>query len=396
MNSNKRQFQLPNFEELSQDQELALAAPLDGQFLVTGGPGTGKSVVALLRALRLEREKIDYRFLVFNHVLKASNDHLFGSGSALKSYTWDQWFRKQYSELVGAPVPLLPPARNRYREIDWVGVEKVLDEWDPGNDSVTRPHIVIDEGQDMPPGFYNALVSLGYENFYVVADQNQQLHYGKCSSFENIRDALGVSVKDVLKLSTNYRNTHRIAALAQHFWPGDIASGKIDLPPVEESALTPLLVQYNGDEIYKIASRVLKISDANPSELIGIITPTQAIQERFLMALEEVPVDLDGERPSISAYASGKNSVPLDFSKGGVMVLNAKSCKGLEFDTAILADIDSNYPPNREYELKSLFYVMVSRARKRAILLRNGQPDRFIESLLPDDDTILNRNRKRN
>ena len=34
---------------------------------------------------------------------------------------------------------------------------------------------MIDEGQDMPREFYNALVNLGFNRFFVVADQNQQI-----------------------------------------------------------------------------------------------------------------------------------------------------------------------------------------------------------------------------
>ena len=61
----KRIFKLPGIQDLSKEQEQARALPLTGQHLIIGGPGTGKSVLTLLRARRLAAEKKGYRFLVY-------------------------------------------------------------------------------------------------------------------------------------------------------------------------------------------------------------------------------------------------------------------------------------------------------------------------------------------
>jgi len=75
----KRRFQLPGIQDLSKEQELVRALPFEGQHLIIGGPGTGKSVMALLRAKALADEKLDYRFLVFNHLLRQASKRIFGS-----------------------------------------------------------------------------------------------------------------------------------------------------------------------------------------------------------------------------------------------------------------------------------------------------------------------------
>jgi DNA helicase-2/ATP-dependent DNA helicase PcrA len=46
----KREFNLPGIQDLSKEQEDARALPKQGQHLIIGGPGTGKSVLALLRS----------------------------------------------------------------------------------------------------------------------------------------------------------------------------------------------------------------------------------------------------------------------------------------------------------------------------------------------------------
>jgi DNA helicase IV len=76
------------------------------------------------------------------------------------------------------------------------------------------------------------------------------------------------------------------------------------------------------------------------------------------------------------------------------MVINAQSCKGLEFDVAILANIDQHKPKQDVHTLKSRFYVMVARGREQVILLRTGNVCPVVESLLPTDSTILVRKDK--
>ena len=71
----KRRFRLPGIQDLSKEQEDARALPMEGQHLIVGGPGTGKSILALLRARRLSQEDAQYVFLVYNH-------HYFSIGSA--------------------------------------------------------------------------------------------------------------------------------------------------------------------------------------------------------------------------------------------------------------------------------------------------------------------------
>ena len=71
------------------------------------------------------------------------------------------------------------------------------------------------------------------------------------------------------------------------------------------------------------------------------------------------------------------------------MVISAQSCKGLEFDIAILADIDQHKPENDPFILKARFYVMVSRAREQVIMLRTGRVCPVVDELLPDNPAIL-------
>jgi superfamily I DNA/RNA helicase len=97
-----------------------------------------------------------------------------------------------------------------------------------------------------------------------------------------------------------------------------------------------------------------------------------------------------GEPPPLFTYYSGSKEIP-DFGDGGVVVLNAQSCKGLEFESVILADVDAYKPKENPDHLRSLFYVMVSRAREQVVMLRTGPVCPVVDALLPDNPAILSR-----
>ena len=98
-----RRFSLPGIQDLSKEQDAVLALPRNGRHLIVGGPGTGKSVVALLRARRYQRNGDPYLFLVFNHILHQASRQLFGDG--LDSETWMSWFHRFFFEVTGESVP---------------------------------------------------------------------------------------------------------------------------------------------------------------------------------------------------------------------------------------------------------------------------------------------------
>ncbi len=391
-----RRFELPDIQDLNKDQDAALALPLEGRHLIVGGPGTGKSVMALLRARRLLREMGEkcYRFLAYNRLLDQSSRHLFGN-EPLTAWTLETWFRTVWQ--VQARIPTLDPRPgSTFREIDWEAVKRFIG--DPngyvplnGRYRSPLPFLVIDEGQDMPPAFYNALTNLGFKDFYVVADQNQQIHPEKCSSRQDLENALDIDPQGTLELTTNYRNTRPIAMLARNFYTGDPASPPPELPGVQASAVTPELWEYGARgmlTLEEVATRILQMADRDPRRLIGVITPDNRVRQKYMEAIEAVNPRLDHGRPPIQTYVSGRQE-NLHFSHGGIMIINAQACKGLEFEVAVLADIDAHQPRNDADALKKRFYVMVTRARDQVILLRCGEPTPAIEQLLPDDPMVL-------
>ena len=392
----KRRFELPGIQDLSKEQEAVRALPREGQHLIVGGPGTGKTVVALIRALRHQREQDDYVFLVFNHLLHRASAQLFGG--ELSGATWQAWFGHRFEANAGEAVPRKPPGPNGFRPIDWDGVGKVVagKPASGGPGIADPPFLVIDEGQDMPPQFYRTLVALGFERFFVAADQNQQIRDEHNCSRRDIETELAIDTEDVIELNHNYRNCGPVAKLARAFYTGDPASPPVDLPSRRGPAAW--LCDYAERRFAGICRRIVKLVDRDPATLIGVIAPNNEVRERYLVELQNATRELlkathglDNGAPRIETFF-GQHRPDVRFDEGGILVINVQACKGLEFDVAVLADIDRHHVPPTDLDaVRKRFYVMVARAREQVILLKRRDAKSRIDEILPDDPAVLQR-----
>ena len=393
-----RRFSLPDIQDLTKEQERARLLPREGCHLIVGGPGTGKSVLALLRARRHHRATNprnsgpqEYVFLAYNKLLIAASQELMGG--QVHAQTWIRWFKLVYRSAIRGPCPT---EAGQGFALDWqaIGEEIVTIDELP---AAVPPFLVIDEGQDMPRAFYEALANLGFEHFFVVADQNQQIT-DQHSSVAEIADSLDLDRGDRIELNENFRNSYPVGRLALAFCVDDPASPCTQLPSPGPSTRTPLLLEYGPGCRWTfdiLIDRLLKAADRDPSRLFGLITPDNETRRRWLSALRQARVELDHGRPRIVTYAAGEDEGDLRFSEGGIFVINAQSSKGLEFDSVILADIN-RYRCNSEDhhqmdDMRRRFYVMVSRARERVTLLREAGKPCPVDAILPTDTDILER-----
>ena len=392
----KRKWELPGIQDLTKDQEAAIESPFQGQHLIIGGPGTGKTVVVAMRARKHQHiSGSDYIFLVYNRMLEEATKQMMADED-FKSCTYLYWFFNQYEARMGVEdedgnrEKARTPKQGRSTP-DWSECERrVSDAADLAGFNGPK-FLLIDEGQDMPPEFYRILIKFGYENFFIAADQNQQIT-SENSSRKDIEDCMAVDTKDVIELKHNFRNNYGIARLAQAFYTGDPASPPPNIPKRSRQLHTPKLYVFdrNSPEIYRrIAEAIVTFSKRDPQKLIGVLAPNHKVQDRYIRALRNVA----GYAVSISEYKhnySREKVHKVRFDQGGIIVLCAQSCKGLEFDTVILVDVDKHIIfRDHQDETKKLFYVMVSRARDKVFLLMNRNSDSQIQDILPSDQTIL-------
>ena len=386
----KREFRLPRINDLNAQQRSVRELALDGQYLVIGSPGTGKSIVALHRALEY-KSNAEYLFLTFNHVLQTATQQVFDG--VLNCNTAESWFWKMcYDGMPGDTFDQkkLPIVEGTVRDLDYEKIVEIL-KYRVDNKEITIPvmtHLIIDEGQDLPISYYEALRDLGFENFFIVADQNQTITSSN-SSVSEIQNFLALEDDDIVELKENYRNTSIIAKLANHFYTDP--SSPMPSIPERFSVDTPVLFSYSL--VNDVVDLISNIAIQNPAKLVGVITATDTKREDYFKKISKKTSE---KGTKVSTYFSkgngeSKAAINIDFSIGGVVVLCDKSVKGVEFDIVYIIMDDLKINNNDTDSVKKRLYVMTSRAKERLYLLKSQSKECELEPLLPGDELLLRR-----
>src|SRR4051794_901054 len=146
----------PSYEDLSKEQDaICVLAPLDGATLVSGPPGTGKTVVAFYRAESAAKQGQSPKLVVFNNVLHRYSSNASRNNQVREGLkTFFSWLANWWKDVFNTKFPQLEP---------------YYPDWDPmilsalglsGNPSARRRafdgwgHLILDEGQDFACGFY--------------------------------------------------------------------------------------------------------------------------------------------------------------------------------------------------------------------------------------------------
>lgn len=349
-------MRLPAFEDLSKEQDLIYNLDLDGNYLVSGPPGTGKSVMALYRAQVLTFDDREPALLMYNNVLQqytaqaADALEVAGFVRTFHSWIWRFWrehFKQQPPTLEG----------NSYAP-DWAEMTSQFFASPP--DPGILADLLIDEGQDLSLGFFR-LTRFFTTNITVFADENQQLS-DQNTTLDEIAKA--ISADEQLELKRNYRNTAEIAAVAAKFYSGT-PTGIPELPT--RHGEKPTLRQYDSDA--GLADFVARYIKSRNNLTIGIACENNRMQYRILRLLEErklpVPVQM---------YASGnKQHKTLDFDSPAVTIVNFRSLKGLEFDTLFVPELQQHSADPTSAATRMMFYVVMSRARDELHISYSGE-----------------------
>lgn len=358
---------LPDFNELSAEQDDVLDLPLDSSVIVTGPPGTGKTVIAIWRANMLHKAKRPTLLLMYGKLLSTY------TGSAVKKLnvdslvsTYHSWFPRYYKSIYREN----PPELTRWK-YDWAAcAEKMMNS--PVPEQLQR-HIIVDEGQDMPREFY-LMLRMVSSSMTILADENQRITEDQ-STLAEIKAASGVN--DMRTLTRNFRNTLPIAEFAAQFYVG-LPSGIPELPPPTRAGERPSLQCHT--DIAQTVKQIISYENTYRDHTIGVLVPTKSL-------LKSLYSRLNGKsRAAIQAYVGEMRNGgmhPLDFSKPGIKLVTWASAKGLEFDTVFLPELQKVRGEPSSDELRMKMYVLSSRAKQRLFLSYSGEGEPPFVSALP-------------
>ncbi len=343
-------MRLPTWEELSSNEEQlkVLEAPLDKHLFAAGPPGSGKTSLAIWRADALSELHGDVPVVTFNRMLRRSlqlvaQEHdLSGAASTMHSFV-----SKHYMKLTGEDAPTL--LSNDFVYL-WERMIHRLKERGPNYQAV-----VVDEGQDLPKGFFVYALQCVANTLTVFADEEQAIGYNN-TSLEQIKSA--ANLPDPIILTENHRNTPEIARLAEHFHRGRLPAATVmrqysgEIPQLVYSPNAQLTVRLIANEL------------SNRAASIGVIVSLNSTGANVYGLLQK---QLSGSR--VDFYSSNdKNEQTIDVRKPGVTVLNKESVKGQEFDSVFLLELDRFIPCSIDADYRAM-YMMCTRARDRLFLV---------------------------
>ena len=358
-------MRLPRRAELSEAQEkFLMEAPFDSPVLCTGPPGTGTTVLALYRAALLEKMGQETDLVMHSKLLSRYVQRSFEELDIdADSKTWHSWLYSLWAKGNGRfRIPQLAPYKP-----DFMKACDLIRQGIPANaEKLYWQNLIIDEGQDFPPMFYLFLMVLMSEDSIVqgrvrpsvtiFADDNQRMDEDTNSTINQIKAHF--PVVEQYEVKENYRNTARIARLAQHFFVGH-ETGVPDIPE-HRPGKVPMLKAFDTleGEMESIARWLANNDDLSA----GVIVADTKVQRRVMDAIEPLA---KARGLNVQLYKSGTEIETLDFYTGGMItVVCQQSCKGLEFDGVFIPQLQHyQHEDINEDFFKMKMYVMISRAR---------------------------------
>jgi DNA helicase IV len=354
-------MRLPSFRDFSPEQDRIYNLPLTTNYLVTGPPGTGKTVIALYRAQMYAKKKLTPVLLTRSKVLTSYTGSAAQElGIAGQVLTYNSWVSKVYYRHFKEFAPQIADY-----VFDWSKMMPKLVE--VSMSATNKPCLLIDEGQDLPADFYTS-VSFMANQLTVFADENQRITETQ-STFDDIRRRTNIKAEH--KLTRNYRNSKEIAELAACFYAG-LPTGKPDLPT--RMGNQPIVQQTTDlDDALKL---LITFEHNNSKDVIGVLTDNHNLQKRIFDKLA------GNTKNPVQQFKYGNDEIP-NFNTPGIKLIQFASAKGLEFDTVFIPEVNTLTRDLEELETKMLFYVLLSRAREQLYLTYSGQTEPSLLKLFP-------------
>ena len=343
-------MRLPTYDEIARDEKQldVYEAPFDQSLFAAGPPGSGKTVLAVRRAEMLASADIDVVLVTYNRMLRRLIALLIDA--QFRVTTMHSFVGEHYWKEAKTNAPSIVPY-----EYDWKAIFETLQSRGVKPDPI---HVIVDEGQDLPPCFFRYLPEFAATTITVFADEDQALTE-KRSTLLEIKTA--ASLEDPVLLTRNHRNTPEIAAVAEHFYSGTSPIPETVRSPSSE---LPVLVTYRAmkDAAKRVANWYLTRGGT-----VGVAVSRNSTGTAVYGALRK---RLKGHRVDIyTSQDQGEDAIQL--LNPGITILNIQSIKGQEFDAVFVMEIDHLLPCTTDAE-KRVMYMLCARARDNLILMHPG------------------------
>lgn len=229
-------------------------------------------------------------------------------------------------------------------------------------------HTVLDEAQDFSSFMFDTLKSFTHNNsFTIVGDLTQGIYaYQGVQDWINMKEEVFDEMSQYFELVTSYRNTIEIMNLAESCAMRHNQNRTPARPVLRHGSLPKLIKSQNTARDIAIEIRKHKASNMKSIAVIGKMP-------RHCKTLYK---QLKKEIPEIN-YLDDKDTV----YQGGIMVMPAYLCKGLEFDCVIIANCDDTYFTD-DFLHSRLLYVCLTRPIHNLSIYYTNEHSKLIDKNL--------------
>ena len=321
--------------ELDDDQIKVLNATLDKSCIVTGCAGSGKSVLALIKAQRIQKERgNNYQIIVFTKALC----RYMNSG------------RKELG-------------LNKSFSYHWP--------WKNTKNCPSSDYLIVDEIQDFDEDEIKDFLGAANKNFFFFGDTAQ-------SVYEDLKDTMPVediitllprrSGTKLMELYRNYRLPLGVARFVQYI--GE------DLPPFDETTYKspektiPYILNYSNCR--KEAEAIIQIIKRRELTDVAVLVPDNPAVDEVANFFSELGMDYE---------LRSKNEDNLDFETTNPKITTYYSAKGLQFETVF---IPLGWYGRSQASRKKALYVAMTRTYRDLYITYSGQLPNMI-SRIPKD-----------
>lgn len=371
--------------ELDDRQKQVITLPRDGQFVLTGPPGSGKTNLLLLRSKFLSASGLkDVIFLTVGRTLQefivtgAANNGLIATDQITTLRKWTMKHLSQHS-----PKFMKSPPSGSYEEQQAAyaaELARVNKKMPP-----IYQAILIDEVQDLTAAELKALAPLT-KRMIVAGDDRQQI----LSGGEGLSTAREMGLTPI-ELEFHYRIGQRICEAADQILPP--APGKKSLTQTcnyDERALPSsrqLLSAKSFDKQLDAVIAEVRIQlRAYPGEAIGIFVPRKNQLEPVREILSRSAL------ANLCVYHDPDSNHPREFPPDKqIFVMNTHSAKGTEFRAVHIVGAEELYG---NVGTRRVVFTAFTRAKTSLAVYHTGPVQHFIEAAFakpatPDLDDLF-------
>ena len=324
--------------ELDEDQIRVLQATLDKSCVISGCAGSGKSVLALIKAQRIQKERgNDYEIIVYTKALC----RYMNSGRELLGLNKPFYYHWHWKNRLNCP---------------------------------SADYIIVDEIQDFEEDEIKEFINATKKHFFFYGDTAQSIYEGlkNTMAVEDIADLFERGSKPKFwELYRNYRLPVPMAKFVQYIG--------IDLPSFDEKIYKsvekdkPFVLKYANRQ--EQASAIKRIMSEKELTDVAILLPHNDMVKAFgeILSKEGVNCEL-----RFTDKGDWTNSIDkLNFDSNNPKVMTYHSAKGLQFETVflpLLEDYGENWNLVKGVdENRKPLYVAMTRTYKDLYIMYSGE-----------------------